>query len=152
VKRTTVRRADKDLWRVVELDGGLVRSWLPGIEADDRDGPLDRGGFDRYSDAWAFSLGVDHERAFHGHLTGITAMDIDVEREALDRRCTAPTMATPEPQADPESPRHDDEVTDGPMVPPQLHRPSVPPKVYTEADAFWDDLEIELRVLRHRVA
>jgi len=56
-----VRRADS-FWRVVELDGEPARSWLPGIEADSRQGPLDRGGFQRSVDAWAFSLGVDHER------------------------------------------------------------------------------------------
>ncbi len=124
MKRTTVRR--KDLWRVLELDGQLVRSWLPDVEADDRSGPLDRGGFERHSDALAFSLGVDHERAFHGHL-GVSTADIEQERAALDR---------PRPKEKPLA-----------TLP-----PTKPSKVYTEADAFWDDLELELRVLRHRVA
>jgi hypothetical protein len=130
VKRTTVRR--EDTWRVVELDGQLVRSWLPGIEADDRDGPIDRGGFAQYVDAWAFSLGVDHERAFHGHLAGITTMDIDKEREALDSRCSHSDL-TPEP------------VTTLATLP-------VTKPVYTKADELRDDLEIELRMLTHRVA
>jgi hypothetical protein len=130
VKRTTVRR--KDLWRVLELDGELVRSWLPGIEPDDRSGPLDRGGFERHSDALAFSLGVDHERAFHGHLEGVTTMDIDVEREALDRPYAETRYPVPE-------------VAKAPVA-------TLPPKVRTEADAFWDDLETELRMLMHRVA
>jgi hypothetical protein len=111
----------------LELDGELVRSWLPGIEPDDRSGPLDRGGFERRADASAFSLGVDHERAFHGHLEGVTTIDIDKEREALDR---------PRPKEEP--------VVTLPVTP--------PPNVYTEADELRDAIELELWVLRHRVA
>ena len=64
--------ANKALFRVVEADGELVRSWLPGLEADSRRGPLDLGGFQRPVDAWAFCLGIDHERALHGHLGDVT--------------------------------------------------------------------------------
>jgi hypothetical protein len=110
----------------LELDGNLVRSWLPGIEPDDRSGPLDRGGFEQHSDALAFSLGVDHERAFHGHLEGVTTEHIEQERAALDR---------PRPKEQPVLP---------------VTPPTNPPKVY--ADELRDDLETELRVLMHRVA
>ena len=47
-------------------------------------GPLDCGGFDSRTDAMAFKLGIDYERALHG-LLAETVADIDREREALDR-------------------------------------------------------------------
>jgi hypothetical protein len=144
VKRTAVRRANKALFRVVEADGELVRSWLPGLEADSRQGPLDRGGFQRSVDAWAFSLGVDHERALRGHLGDVTPADIEQEREALDLPGAVPTYVEEEPalvvvEALPELPE------------PEPPEPE-PPKVYTERDELLDDLKIELRLLWHRLA
>ena len=132
MERTAVRRVARRLWRVVEIDGGLVRSWLPGLEEDDRHGPLDRGGFDQYSDAWSFSLGLDYERAFHGRLTGINARDIDREREALDYPNEEPLVVLPELVATEVLP--------------------VLPEVISAAEQERWNLELKRRLQLHRVA
>jgi hypothetical protein len=55
-------------------------------------GALDRGGFELFEDAQSFKLGLDLIRAEAGLLGGLTARDIDRERDALDedRRGRAP--------------------------------------------------------------
>ena len=71
-------------YRVTESDGELVDCWLPGIEPPDPYGPLDRGGFSERTDARAFALGIDRERALHGLLPGITVAHVDELRQGLD--------------------------------------------------------------------
>ena len=78
-----VSEAESLTYRLVEQDGRLVECWLPGIENLDPEGPLDRGGFDLQSDAVAFALGVDRERALHG-LIAKSVEQIDAERAELD--------------------------------------------------------------------
>jgi hypothetical protein len=70
-------------YRVLELDGKPVDCWLPGLEPNDPEGPLDRGGFELRSDAAAFALGVDYERALFG-LIAESVEEIDAERHQLD--------------------------------------------------------------------
>ena len=70
-----------DLWRLCEADGELVVRWLP---LEPFGGALDRGGFDLYSDALAFALGVDWVRAAAGILGDLDARAIDIERLELD--------------------------------------------------------------------
>jgi hypothetical protein len=70
-----------DLWRVCEADGLPVSTWLP---TEPFMGALDRGGFGDYQDALAFKFGVDWHRAAAGLLTGLTARDVDRERDVLD--------------------------------------------------------------------
>jgi hypothetical protein len=143
----------------LELDGQPVRSWLPNIEADDRDGPIDRGGFERRADARAFSLGVDHERAFHGHLAGTTAMDIDREREALDSRCSHSDL-NPDQRAiairrlhkTREAARARERQAHGQTGPGKNASGQNGQERSTTRDELRDDLETELRVLMHRVA
>ena len=137
MKRTAVRRADS-FWRVVELDGEPARSWLPGIEADSRQGPLDRGGFLRSVDAWAFSLGVDHERALRGHLGDVTPADIEQEREALDQPGAVPTYMEEEPAP---------VVVEALPELPELE----PPALSAEEQERWN-LELKRRLQLHRVA
>lgn len=72
-----------EAWRLCEPDGSLCVNWAPGLEHDDPEGPLDRGGFDRRTDALAFKLGVDRWRAEKG-LIPETVADIDAERRKLD--------------------------------------------------------------------
>jgi hypothetical protein len=160
MERTAVRRVARRLWRVVERDGEPVSSWLPGLEEDDRPGALDRGGFDQYSDARAFSLGVDHERAFHGHLTGTTAMDIDREREALDLPCVALDVVAAIPKANPPeggrpvnlsnvtrvSGEHDSQA----RVVARLKRDA--PEVISAAEQERRNLDLKRRLQLHRVA
>jgi len=78
-------------WRVVEWDGTPCRCWAPGLEWPDPEGPLDRGGFDRKSDAKAFALGVDRWRA-EKRLIRETVQDIDRERRKLDGRVPLPEL------------------------------------------------------------
>jgi hypothetical protein len=68
-------------WRVCELDGSLLRQWLPDEEPN---GCLDRGGFHELADAQGFALGIDWVRAEAGVLGVTTVRDIDLERAALD--------------------------------------------------------------------
>jgi hypothetical protein len=121
---------------VVEADGELVRSWLPGLEADSREGPIDRGGFCRYADALAFSLGVDIERAFHGHLPGITAKHIEEERAALDLPGAAAACPKEEPVPEPE---------------PAVATLPEPPELSADEQERWN-LELKRRLQLHRVA
>ena len=84
------------IYRVCERDGSPVRCWAPGLEPDDLEGDLDRGGFDQVSDAVAFALGVDRWRAEQGLLVQSVA-EIDRERAKLDssgkaRRAPQPAM------------------------------------------------------------
>jgi hypothetical protein len=87
--RVKVERV-RELWsdepatfRIVEANGEPVTCWLPGREADDWEGALDRGGFDQRLDATAFALGVDYERALFG-LIAESVEEIDAERAQLD--------------------------------------------------------------------
>jgi hypothetical protein len=73
----------KPTYRLCEADGTVCDCWLPGQEAPDWEGPLDRGGFDQRLDATAFALGIDFERALFGLIAETTA-DIDAERAQLD--------------------------------------------------------------------
>ena len=75
-------------YRVLELDGKPVDCWLPGLEPNDPEGPLDRGGFESKLDANAFRLGVDRERALHGLISGVKVEDVDRERADLDNART----------------------------------------------------------------
>jgi hypothetical protein len=88
--RVKVERV-RELWsdepatfRIVEANGEPVTCWLPGREADDWEGPLDRGGFEQRLDAQGFALGIDYERALFGLLPGVTVEEIDRERAQLD--------------------------------------------------------------------
>lgn len=84
------------IYRVCERDGSPVRCWAPGLEPDDIEGDLDRGGFHQLSDAVAFALGVDRWRAEKGLIPQSVA-EIDCERAKLDssgkaRRAPQPAM------------------------------------------------------------
>jgi hypothetical protein len=82
--RVQLRRqlvGSKTWWRLTESDGELVVRWLP---LEPFVGALDRGGFDLYSDALAFALGVDWVRAAAGILGDLDARTIDIERLELD--------------------------------------------------------------------
>ena len=68
-------------YRLVERDGSVCVCWLPGLEPDEE--PLDFGGFEQRTDAEAFKLGIDRERALFG-LIPESVEDIDLERAELD--------------------------------------------------------------------
>jgi hypothetical protein len=67
-------------YRICESDGELVARWMPGGPLL---GALDRGGFDLYSDALSFKLGIDLVRAEAGVLD-VHARDIHAEQTELD--------------------------------------------------------------------
>lgn len=71
------------VWRILEANGNLCCNWAPGLELDDIEGALDRGGYLTKLDAKAFALGVDRWRAEKG-LIAETVAAIDVERHKLD--------------------------------------------------------------------
>ena len=71
------------IWRVVEVDGLPSRRWLPHEPAEGA--PLDRYGFDSFFGALFFSLGIDWIRADAGLLEGVTADDVERERERAGR-------------------------------------------------------------------
>jgi hypothetical protein len=71
-------------FRILELSGSAVTCWAPGLEHDDPEGALDRGGFDSREDATAFALGVDRWRAEVG-LIAESVEEIDTERRELDQ-------------------------------------------------------------------
>lgn len=81
-----------ETWRLYEGNGTLCVNWLPGLELDDDEGPLDRGGFEGRRDATAFALGIDWIRAEAGQLPGLTTRDIDAERRLLDGKQALPEL------------------------------------------------------------
>jgi hypothetical protein len=74
---------EKPTYRLCETDGSVCVNWRPGLEPNDPEGPLDRGGFEQRLDATAFALGVDHERSLFG-LIAESVEEIDRERAQLD--------------------------------------------------------------------
>jgi hypothetical protein len=74
---------EKPTYRLCEADGTVCVNWLPGLEPNDPEGPLDRGGFESRSDAEGFRLGVDYERSLFG-LIAESVEEIDRERAQLD--------------------------------------------------------------------
>jgi hypothetical protein len=79
-------RGGEPHYRLCEPDGSISVNWLPGVELDDPEGPLDRGGYRSICDARAFALGIDRARAGAGLLAGVTVEQIDRERGQLDRK------------------------------------------------------------------
>jgi hypothetical protein len=83
--RVQVRRQELEsgavIWRIAESDGQPVCRWLPD-EPIVR--PLDGGGFENYSDARGFSLGVDLIRSEHGLLSDADALEVRAERDLQD--------------------------------------------------------------------
>jgi hypothetical protein len=75
---------ERPTYRLCEADGSVCVNWLPGLEPNDPEGPLDRGGFEQRLDAEGFRLGVDRCRAEHGLIPGVTVADVDAERAGLD--------------------------------------------------------------------
>jgi hypothetical protein len=73
----------KPTFRLCEADGTVCVNWLPGLEPNDPEGPLDRGGFESRSDAEGFRLGIDRERSLFG-LIAESVEEIDRERAQLD--------------------------------------------------------------------
>jgi hypothetical protein len=68
-------------YRICESDGELVARWMPGGPLL---GALDKGGFDLYSDALSFKLGIDLVRAEAGMFDPEVSMSIRLERAAQD--------------------------------------------------------------------
>jgi hypothetical protein len=84
--RVQLRRqlvGSKTWWRLTESDGELVDRWHPNEGPLE---PLDRGGFEDFSDARGFALAIDGVRARAGLLGEMTVADIDSERTCLGAR------------------------------------------------------------------